>query len=201
MKNNYTIISCYTPNYKSIYEKYLKPSLENLPIKNLVLPIPKMNSWKEATKYKPIFILDCLNKLQTDVVFTDVDSTINKYPILFDNVPQNYDIAIHYLDWMVQFGHKNKKELLTGTLYLRNNDKIRLLIHKWIDISKQIGRDDQKGLDNALKQLPDIKVFELPREYCYISSNPIKINKGKPKIILDNPIITHYQASRLNKKK
>ena len=201
MKNNYTIISYYTPDYKSIYEKYLKSSLENLPIKYAILPIFHLNTWKETTKYKPIFILNCLNKLNTDVVYCDVDATINKYPILFDNIPIEYDLGVHYLDWMLQFGNKNKKELLTGTLYFRNNDKIRLLIHEWIDISKQMGRDDQKPLDIALKNLPNIKIFELPREYCYITSNPIIINKGKPKVILENPIISHYQASRGLRKK
>lgn len=70
------------------------------------------------------------------------------------------------------------------------------MIHEWIDSLKQTGSWEQKGLELALKKMTNIKVFKLPREYCYISTTP----KGKPFKTLKNPIITHYQMSRKLKK-
>ena len=192
MKNDYLIISYYTDNYTDIAKKYLLKSLSSISVPNYILKIPSKLDWKKNTQYKPYFILNCFRKFDKDLIFIDIDATINQYPSLFDNLPSQYDIAVHYLDWEVHYGkNKTKKELLSGTMYLRNNKEVYFLIKKWIANLKYV-RWEQEALEKALNNSPNIKVFNLPREYCYIISTP----DGEPFIKLDNPIITHYQAGR-----
>ena len=196
MKNNWILVAYYTFNYKKVFEKYLSSSLKQLKNNYYIKEIKKDDGWKINTNYKPIFISNCLKKFKNkDIVYLDVDATINCHPILFDKLPKEYDIAIHYLNWGVHYGYQhNKKELLSGTIYFRNNDIINnYIIPKWI---KNIDHYywEQKSLDYALKT--NVNIYELPRNYCYINSTP----KGLPAIQIINPIITHFQAGRKNKK-
>jgi hypothetical protein len=198
MKNNYTIIGYYTPEYKKVAETNILQSLKKFP--NLVhhfIEIKNRGTWYHNTNYKPIFIKDCLDLFTDDLAIIDVDATINSYPYLFDNLPKKYDISFHYLQWKLQYGNINKRELLTGTMYLRNNKKIHDLVNKWVDNLDYTGRTEQKVLEKIIEQESNLSVFELPREYCYIESIP----DGKPFTIVENPIISHYQYSREFKKK
>lgn len=192
----YKIISFYTPNYKEIAEKYLIPSVNKFKLSNYIIEVPDLGSWKKNTDYKPLFIKDFILKNKTNIIFIDVDATINSYPDLFDNIPLAYDIGIHYLDWKIHYNTINKKELLSGTIFLRyNNNTIRLL-NLWIDLTKHC-HVEQNALDKTLKQMSDIKIYELPREYCYIETLP---SGNKPNNPIDNPIISHHQISRIKKK-
>lgn len=199
MKNNYIIVSYYTPNYKEIAKKYLLNSLKNFPTleKHIVEINLNSTNWYNNTNYKPMFILECLKLFDKDLVFTDADSTINSYPYLFEKIPKKYDIGLHYLEWKKQYGNINKKELLSGTLYLRNNIKIKNIVEEWRDNVGYGGRVEQKILEQVLQNNEDIEIFDLPREYCYIETTP----KGKPFTIINNPVISHFQASRNLKNK
>lgn len=196
--NKWKLCVYFTPNYEKVYWQYLEPSLKKLQLNHYMRALThNLGGWKENTDYKPSFLLDCLEKFDCDIVITDVDSVIHEYPILFDNIPQEYDIAVHNFSWETHYGRPNDKdkfEILSGTMYLRNNEKVRRLVRKWKSLCFQHSWE-QKALEQALKQI-DINVFNLPREYCYITSCPKYINNGKVAIPLDKPIIEHFQASR-----
>jgi len=199
MKNNWILISYYTENYEQIAQNYLLKSLKNFSIPYHILKTHDRYTWKKNTDYKPFFISECLQKFKEDLVLIDTDATINNYPILFDNIPYQYDLGIHYLNWELHYGRpsdKNRKEMLSGTIYLRNNSKIRQLVQKWIENTKKYS-PEQKALAYAIKKMPNLQIYELPREYCYIYTTP---NGHAPAIELEHPIITHYQASRINRK-
>jgi len=68
------------------------------------------------------------------------------------------------------------------------------LVDDWI---KETGIDkpQQKVLQKIIER-DKIKVFELPLSYCYIETLP---NGQKPNIKIENPVISHYQASRKTK--
>jgi len=195
----YKIISYFTPNYREIAGKYLISSVDKFKLDNYIIEVPSLGSWKNNTNYKPIFIKECLEKFKENLVWIDCDATINSYPIYFDQLDNSStDFAYHLLSWELHYGRpqdKNKFQFASGTLYFRNNEKINQLINKWIEYSKNI-YPDQKSLENALSTFSNLNTMIFPREYCYITSTP----KGEsPSVILENPIISHFQQSRSNR--
>jgi hypothetical protein len=198
-QNNWIIISYYIHNYKEIAEQYLISSVNKLNIPNYIIEVPDLGSWKNNTNYKPIFIKECLEKFNKNLVWIDCDATINYYPIYFDQLDNSsIDFAYHLLSWELHYGRlsdKNKFQLASGTLYFKNNEKINQLINKWIELSKHI-QPDQISLKEALSKVKDLATMILSREYCYITSTP----KGEsPFIILEHPVISHFQQSRRNR--
>jgi len=193
LQNNWIIVSYYTSNYKEIAKTYLEFSLKKFNLKYYIEPIENKGSWKLNTDFKPIFIQQCLQKFKENIVFCDVDATFNSYPELFNSIPQEFDIGVHTLDPFLLFGHnKIPKHIASGTLYIKNNERIFTLIDKWISFLPTV-RWEQKALEKAIILMPEIKVYDLPREYCYIVSKP---DFSPPNIPLINPIISHFQCSR-----
>ncbi len=194
-QNNWIIISYYTSNYKEVAYKYLIPSVINL--NHYIVEVPNQGDWHKNTNYKPIFIKECLEKFKENLVWIDSDAIINSNPIYFDQLDNSsIDFAYHLLNWETHYGRltdKGKFEFLSGTLYFKNNEKIKILVDKWIELSKTIS-PDQKSLEFAIKTYNNINTIILPREYCYIETLP---DGNKPFLIVENPIISHYQASRI----
>lgn len=187
--------SFYTPgNYEKVINQYLIPSLIKFNLPCNIVKIEDKGNWLDNTAQKPVILLETLIKYKEDVIFLDGDATIEQYPSLFDQIPHDYDLAVHYLDWW-KFWHnkenRNLFHLLSGTLMLRYNDKILHLVDNWIkECKKNRNIVEQKILGSLIEQNHDIKVYNLPIEYCAI------INKDNTRKIL-NPVIEHHQASRL----
>lgn len=189
--NNITFVSYCTPKYQEIFDKFLFPSLLKFKLPYFIQSIEDLGSWKLNTDFKPKFLLKCLENLENDIVFIDSDATINSYPELFYSIPE--DLGVHYLDWESHYGRESDKgilECLTGTLFLRNNDKIKSFLKEWIKETKNFVWE-QKAFEKVLK-FTSIEYYLLPREYCYLVSTPW----GNPAQPLTNPIISHYQMSR-----
>lgn len=192
-------VSYFTPNYKKIIEEYLLPSLIGLELPYYTEEVKDLGNWRKNANYKLIFIKQCLKKFNTDIVWIDADAIINKFPTLFWIIPKEYDLAVHYLDWMLHYGRpsdKGKYELLTGTMFFRNNDNGKRLLDKWIELTLP-SNPQQKTLEKSIKQMPEIKVYKLPRSYCFI----VATSKGEPLNPLKDPIISHFQKSREMRKR
>ncbi len=190
----YKIISYFTSTYKETWESYLKPSLEKFNLNYYVEESKEEKDWKTNTDYKSLFIKKCLNKFKENLIFTDVDSIINAPPVLFGQIPPEYDIGIHYFSWEPHYGRKNPAGLvvLSGTIYIKYGPKTLALLDKWIELTPKYAWE-QKALQEAIRRLPELKIYKLPREYCYISNQP----SGEPPVIpVENPIVEHFQASR-----
>jgi hypothetical protein len=87
--------------------------------------------------------------------------------------------------------------LLSGTLWFNNTEKIRHVLDRWEEGASRSEIWEQKILAEVLKNTPDINIYRLPIEYCYISSLP---NGHPPLHPLDYPVIVHHQVSRTLKK-
>ena len=199
---NFTIVTFVTENtpYVDVYYKYLFPSVQkfNLPI--ITKFVPNRNSWLKNVAYKPEIILELLEEGIDNIVFLDADAEIISYPELFDTIPKEYDIAVHFLNWFLFYGHSpGKKELLSGSLYLRNNDKVKALVKDWLlNVQRNLNVWEQQILEEVLQKLhKDINIYELPISYCWIKTLP---NGNLPRIKCDNPFIIHHQTSRKLKK-
>lgn len=174
-------ISYYTPNYKEQADR-LRNSLNELQLHYSIEDIDSLGSWDKNTHYKPIFILKHIVSADA-VVWTDADSVVRENPILFDNL--DCDIAFHRF---------KGKELLSGTVYFRNTEPVIRLLMRWIAINTEKPEVfDQKNLDQAISETEDLKIAELPPEYCFIFDLSRDYYGGR------KPIIEHFQASRKNR--
>lgn len=184
--NDWIIVSYYTLN--TLYEdlaKCLIKSLERYETLHYVEGVPNLNDWSKNTNYKPSFLLNMLKKFPNkSVIWVDCDAELLRYPTLFDWL--DCDVAAHEFDRrLYQSRRKNcPKELLSGTLFLRNNERVWNLVEKWKQECEKSPRVwDQKSLEKVLNG--DYR--RLPAAYCQIH---------RVMRVVKNPVIVHYQASR-----
>lgn len=196
---NFLIGSFYTKNtpYEIYIQDYLLASCKKFNLDYHVVGIESLGSWTRNVAEKPGIILKILEESQDkkDVVFLDADSTIEQELIVFNNIDKDIDLALHYLDWNAWYPWQkgsDVKELLSGTLFLRNNERVKSLVEEWHKRAITSTVWEQKILEQLLKERPDIKVFDLPIEYCYIKTLP----NGQEPIVKVQPVILHHQKSR-----
>lgn len=183
--NKFIIVSYYTK--KTGYQQEavrLEQSLMKYGIPYHIAAVPNLGSWLKNTHLKAVFMKNILEKFYgVDIVWTDADSIFHSYPKLFDTI--DCDIALHFRDWRPIPG-----ELLIGTIYHRNNGKVRKLINDWIRFNRHNKlQRAQLNFESVFKQnKKDLKVVKLPIEYCCIFDDE-KRSRIKP-------VIEHFQASR-----
>lgn len=180
----FAIIAYYTLD--SIYREEVKRLISSLNTFNLdyyIEGIPLLGDWKTCTDYKATFILRAISYLKTPVIFIDADGEVIKYPELFECL--NADVAAF-------INHINN--LLSGTVYFANNNKVKKLIKYWIYLnSKNDILFEQKMLQRAIQRSSDIIFEKLPIGYCQIHNYKIQAEENKKYIL-------HWQASRRTKK-
>jgi len=199
--NSFIIVSYATKDtpYEDVLDKYLLASVRKLSLPYYVDIVPDLGDWYKNTAFKPRFIMDCLRKFKEDIVFLDADATVEQYPQLFHDIPEEYDMALHYLDWKAWYHQPSIIfEALSGTLYLRNNNRIADMVTKWAESARASQEWEQKALAKVLKENPEVIVYSLPLDYCYIKTLP----KGQdPFVKIDQPVILHHQVSRYLKRR
>jgi hypothetical protein len=195
-------ISYYTKNtpYESVMKEYLLPSLKKWKLKYVINAVDDLGNWGANTSYKAKFILDTLQECKEDIVFLDSDATIERYPKLFFDLDPKYDVALHYLDWYLHWRktpNLPKRELLSGTMLFRYNEKVLDLARKYVQTCKRFPNVwEQRVLEQLLPKCRTIKVYNLPATYCAV----ILHNNELPKYI-NNPVIIHHQVSRQFKRR
>jgi len=202
-KEPFVICAFYTKN--SIYEdlacKFFIPNCQKMGLEYFVLAIDSIGSWAQNTCFKPTLAKEAFkNHPGKNIILLDVDSQIKHYPDLFHNIPSLYNIGALILDWQKWYHYPTPhKELLTGTLFLRNNEKTLHFCNLWEKLSKGGGKliTDQNTIKKALDLMGE-PIYELPLDYNYIDTLP---NGKKPLITCERPIIETYQISRITNKK
>lgn len=183
--NKFIVVSYYTKG--TGYQKEavkLERSLMKYGIPYHIAAVPNLGSWLKNTHLKAVFIRNMLKEfVGVNIVFTDADSIFHTYPKLFENL--DCDISLHFRNWK-----HNQNELLSGTIYLANNEKTRRLVNDWIRINRKNPMIwDQRNLQRALnRHKRNLSFLFLPMEYCCI------FDDEKRKFC--DPIIEHFQKSR-----
>ena len=186
--NSFMVVAYYTID--TLYEQQserLRASCDKLKIPCHIVGIKNQGTWLKNTGYKPTFILNMLKFFPTcNIIYIDVDAEFKKYPILFETFEG--DIGVYVFDRREYTRSKGGTEVLSGTIFLRNNDKVFNKIEQWEAYHKMhIAQWDQKSLEYVL----DGDFTKLPGEYCKIFDRMSFIT---------DPVIVHYQASRLIRK-
>lgn len=199
-----TIISWYTKNtpYKEVCDTHILESLKKLAIPYKIYEVEPRNNWVSNTNLKQEVILKALDEVPGDLLVLDADAKILDIPSLLNTIQLKYDIGLFYLNWNEWYQNtSNKIELCSGTIFLRNRANVKKLINDWNFLSTNNGNKlcDQRFLEMALKANPDLNIYKLPYEYCWITSMP---NGDEPKVPRpEKVIIEHYQKSRELKNK
>ena len=196
-------ISFYTKMtiYQEAINKYLIPSLKKLKLEYKIYDIETLGDWKSNAIQKPVILQRALNDFpDRDIIWQDADSEILREPDLLFNIPEEYDIALRYLNWKLHYGREtddDKYEMLDGTVFWRNNERIKQFINELIVRSTTQGIDHQKTMAKMIETEKNINVFPLPRTYSYLPTQP---NGKKSFIEIEDPVIVHHQMSRQAKK-
>ena len=204
MKNVWVMGAFYTEGtaYEQVIKDYLLKSTEALGIRTMIKSIPNYGNWYRNVAEKPRVVLNMLEELPPEqcLVFVDADAIVVKYPKLFDEIPHQYDIARHQLNWNDHYGYKNDPptlECLSGTLFFRNNTRVKDMCVEWHSKAVQSSEWEQKILGDCLKA-SNLKIFDLPYDYITIPSMP----DGRPHPRgVTNAYITHGQVSRIYKRR
>jgi hypothetical protein len=191
MSPQFLVIAYYTRNtsYEALSVK-LKKSLQNFSIPHYIEPINDQGSWEKNTHYKAYFIKKCLNDRNLDLLYVDVDAVFKSYPILIDTLSCDLGYRTEDFKW-------RKDEALSGTIFLRNNDRIKTFVDRWIQLNEAVPAErmkpetwEQKNMQTAHRGSTDLSYFNLPPEYTYIFDHTKTMY---PRI---SPVIEHYQESR-----
>ena len=184
---NFTVIAFYTFNtpYQAECIKLIESCKKHgVPIKTQ--GYPNTGSWVRNAALKSIFISSMMEQYPKDarLVYLDVDARVRKYPVLFDTL--DCDLAVHY-----RIRNPRSRELLSGTLFIKNNERTHSLIKAWIGLQERNPKDWdqrvlQKVIDRDAKKLK-LNLEELPATYCQIFDTM----RGA-----GQPVIEHMQASR-----
>lgn len=172
----------------TLYEKrarMLSTTLNLNKVLYYIEPVPNLGSWLKNTGYKPTFLKRMLKEFKgLDIIYVDVDARFLHYPVLFDTL--DCDIAVHEFDRRNWPKVKRKEmEVLSGTIFLRNNNAVFDMVEKW---EQQCKRNPSVWDQKSLQKVLGGNFYRLPGEYCKIFGlqNEIK-----------DPVIIHYQASRI----
>lgn len=179
----YVIVSFYTVN--TPYEREvqnLKTSIKKFGLKSHIMGAPNLGSWEKNCQYKAEYIREAMDMFDENIVWIDADAVFQKEPVLFDTL--NCDLAYHYLEY--------RKELLSGTLFIQNNEKMKAVIDQWIALNKTNNLWDQVNLQTIVESHTNLNTYVLPEAYCKIFKHRVQTER--------DPVITHYQASRRYKR-
>lgn len=184
----YTVISYYTKNtpYENIVLNLIK-SLKQFNLPHKIYPKPNQGSWVKNTQQKSVVIQEALNEFFTDIIWTDADSVIMREPVFFNEIQdKDFDVSLCYLSTTY-----DPHELLSGTIYFKNNQIVKNLVNDWVELNKTKTEWDQKTLQELIDgKYKDLRIVPLPPEY-------IKIDRFERFQKVDKPhVVYHWQASR-----
>jgi len=171
------ITSFYSPDYTGLSQR-MRKSVNLFGFETDIKAIDKQGTWVDTMYLRAQFVKDMLLKHKRDIVWLDCDAVMYKYPELFDNFKG--DFGVHY---------KGGAELLGGTMYFAYKPKTLELVDKWIELNKTIPKQQltQVVLQKAVESWNG-KLVKLPAGYTLIYD----LMAGE-----DEPVIEHYQASRI----
>jgi len=182
----YIVVSFYTLDYMESAMR-LKRSLDKFGINNYLQKINRTSmdykDWQRETFFKADFVRNMMNQYpDKDIVWMDADAEVLQYPALLGSIPGNLAARIY---------HGSK--LLSGTVYFKNCDEIKVLVDDWITLNQKPQdkfrcQQEQLNLQAVVERANGkVKFVNLPQEYCYIFDERDKC---------EEPVIIHRQHSR-----
>jgi len=182
LARRWELITAYTPDYEDKFET-LKASCDRLGLSLIAYEIADRGTWVKNCAAKPEVILKAMENAEGEyVVWTDADSTVEQYPVLFDEF--GGICAVHYRSVPVP-------HLCSGTMIFHCK-KALPLVRRWISAQRiRPGEWDQRVLERVIRDVPHAR---LPAAYCCIFDAPDHLGDCP-----NGPVFLHGQASREKK--
>jgi len=195
---NVVFVSYYTkdPDYEPA-ARDLMASMDKMKSKEhgkMVYDVQKVSSegWRANVIKKPAFIRSMMDKHpEADIVcWIDADALFHKFPEKIYSSTK--DLTVYYLQW----AGAGKEELLSGVMGVRNNDKMKGVLDKWIKametVPAEYTKPEQQILQDLLPKL-GVSVRRLTSEYCKMTREVLGGGRHSLKSI---PVIQQRQWSR-----
>lgn len=174
-----------TPYEKEI--KFLEEGLIKFSVEYHFYPIKSTGNWQKNTQQKANVLLQSMNDFpEYDVVWLDADALLLQKPVFFETVDCDFCASLR--------PHREHKRhrLLSGTMFMKNNDKMKSVIKQWIELNKTNRLWDQENLYNIIeKNKRNLKIENLPGTYVKMLPSRIPENNINP-----NGVVWHKQRSR-----
>jgi hypothetical protein len=191
--------SLYTPHTGyEVEARRLEASLERFDLPHYIEAVPSRGSWLKNVHEIPRHCLRMLDRFRCPIVYLDADATVERVPELFYRLDrEGVDFAVHHCaPWVDNYGGDPRGELLDGTMFLRDSDRARDLLRRWIEADdKRPNCFEQRVLEENLVEWArdlSLRYHELPAEYCTIFDHP----RQRARMNGTEPVVLHHQASR-----
>ena len=198
---NFVVVAYYTEGtgYAVEVEK-LRASLVKLGIDHRIMHMASLGSWQKNTQDKARVLAGELHFMANEkkdlrpIVYVDADAIFHSYPALFDTFISvlGVDAAFAWRDYskFPSMSSSTRRELLSGTIFLQNNEAVRDLVREWItENTRNPLAWEQRNLQTVVARANGkLRIAELPATYCKIFD--IMRNAGPA-------VIEHYQKSRV----
>lgn len=188
----YKIIAYCTndPYYLGLSKSFVK-SCENFNLPYHLDIIESLGDWCLNTHWKAKFIYKCMNTIDSEyLLYVDVDAVFKAYPQIFETLDCDIAYRTENFRWRAD-------EALSGTVYFRNNEKVKRMVDRWINLNEATPAErmkpetwEQKNMQRAQREFSDLVYYNLPPEYTFITDHTKTMYPGL------FPVIEHFQASR-----
>jgi len=177
----FTAVTFYTNDYYKKQTEQLKISCKKFEIPLIVTEVEDKGSWVKNCAFKSYYIYEMLMTLDTNVLWLDSDSTVIRYPELFDTIKEDFAIRAEPGQRVKRPTGREQISLPSnwpkglkpawfnsGTIFFKNSDKGKELTRRWLQLSTNNASDwDQWTLQQAWCDVAP-STYWLPREYCQI---------------------------------
>lgn len=178
------VVAFYTKNtpYENEVQDFID-SMTKYKVRHTIYPIKSQDCWELNCAMKPRVLLDALHTIDDNILYLDIDSRIEREPP-FEEIERD-------IPGLCLFKKKRKRaskkgpSLLSGTIYLPNNQSSINLVRDWLHTQQAHPYIwDQKTLQAVSAHHEH---FEMPLKWVKIFDEDM---------CDEEPVVVHYQASR-----
>lgn len=215
-KHNFLICSMFTENYRHFYNRFVY-SVRNFNLPIAIYRLPEIHhsitmSGTDDMRYtKHNFILSCLERYQTNILFLDIDLIILSYPEIFDSIQT--DFAIY--NWLhditntaYTYDPKQNRYVPAHEILFYSSDQMIGTgpVHFWrptssvkellTRLSEHLARTPYASDDHMIDVFFNFRDFDisytwLPKEYCrfpwHPHIKPVILHKDFPALSQNRP--------------
>ncbi len=212
----FVVVSCYTPEYRGVFDRYLGNSLARVagwgePLYadcSMVFEVPSTGHWLTNCLLKPTVIAKARELTDKPIVWVDADATIPDIDAVNVALRKQtdagpFDFAAYAPGIAKSNDHDSRvnSNLMSGTLVFMPTERGDHLLEDWKNAARLYARAQARGLD-AYDQEVLFRTLQRHRADCglvFRNLNPcwVKVHDYFPTVT--HPLVVHHQASRTMK--
>jgi hypothetical protein len=155
-----------------------------------MIPFPNIHeTLTRRSHHRAEYILKAMGDEMNNILWIDFGAEIMYASDTFHNINEsNADMAI---SGIIQADDSTR--LYTNTIWIRNTDKMKLLVAEWVAENEKVPQYDHLNLYTVLARHSNINYGHLPTDACYIVKDKLIPRTDSP-LIIQHP--TQYYLGR-----